>query len=118
MSLSRRLTAAAITGAAFASLAFTGSAAAAFPDFSDCPRDTSNICIDVRGVAGGALRINRTSIPLVADSLRLRGGVDLFTSVIPTYKAPLSSPPVTGRSARHRSADPGQHRQRDVRARR
>lgn len=95
MSLSRRLTAAVAAGAAFASLALAGNAAAAFPDFSDCPRATSNICIDVRSVDTGALRVNRTSIPLVAGSLELRGGVDLFTSVTPTYRAPLSSPPVT-----------------------
>jgi hypothetical protein len=95
MSLSRRLTAAVATGAAFASLALAGDAAAAFPDFSDCPRATSNVCIDVASVERGALKVNRTSIPLAAGSLELRGGVDLYTSIEPTYRAPLSTPPLT-----------------------
>lgn len=61
--------------AACASLAFAGSAGAAFPDFSDCPTTAPDVegCVDVQNVSGN-LRIKDFTVPL-GESLEIRGGV-------------------------------------------
>ncbi len=53
----------------------TGSALAAFPNLSDCPRSTPGvtICVDVQSIRG-SLEIKGFTVPL-GDSLEIRGGL-------------------------------------------
>ncbi len=66
------------TGAALAAvLASTGTAAAAFPNFSDCPRNVPGVtsCIDIQSPSG-TMVIKGFSVPL-PNSLEIRGGIDV-----------------------------------------
>lgn len=56
-------------------LCLAGTAAAAFPNFSDCPRTTTNVaaCIDIQNTSGN-LNIKGFNVPLGA-SLEIRGGL-------------------------------------------
>lgn len=101
MSLHRKLAAASVIGAAFASVAFSGTASAAFPDFSDCPRDFVSYCIDIQSQDGGALTIKRTTIPLDQGALEIRGGIDLFfNGGVPTFVPATGTAGVFGAPAR------------------
>jgi hypothetical protein len=75
MRLRKGLTAAIAGGALSLGLAFSGSASAAFPDFSDCPRATPNLsaCFDVQSVSG-SLTIKGFTVPL-GTSFELRGAL-------------------------------------------
>jgi hypothetical protein len=61
--------------AAGALLAFAGTATAAFPNFSDCPRASPGVfaCLDVQSIRG-SLEIKGFTVPL-GDSLEIRGGL-------------------------------------------
>lgn len=66
-------------GAVAAGLVATGSASAAFPDFSDCP--TSNAAVDACAhiqSTGGSMTIKGFAVP-IGTSLQIRGGLDLET---------------------------------------
>lgn len=64
----------AFAAAMAASLGFAGTAQAAFPDFSTCPRAAGAlICVDIQNT-GGFLDIKGFSVPL-RDSLRIQGGL-------------------------------------------
>lgn len=56
-------------------LGLSGSASAAFPDFSRCPRSTPslNACLDVQ-TTSGSMTIKGFTVPL-GDSLRIKGGI-------------------------------------------
>jgi hypothetical protein len=74
MQVSRRVLGfcAAVLGAA--TLAASGSATAAFPDFSGCPTGSDVIaCVDVQS-RSGSMDIKGFTVPL-GDSLRIRGGI-------------------------------------------
>lgn len=82
-------------------LAMSGSAIAAFPDFSDCPRSTPNItgCIDIQSTSG-SLDIKGFTVPL-GDSFELRGALAADASnpngvrfVPPTGKTGVFAKPV------------------------
>jgi hypothetical protein len=61
--------------AAVAVLAFAGTASAAFPNYSDCPRTTSGVvaCLDIQSITG-SLEIKGFTVPL-GNSLEIRGGL-------------------------------------------
>ena len=73
MAMRQRFVMLLVTGAM---LVFTGSASAAFPNFSDCPRSAPDVtaCIDIQSVTG-SLEIKGFTVPL-GDSLEIRGGVN------------------------------------------
>lgn len=85
MGLFKRVALAGALGAIAAPAAFAGTASAAFPDFSDCPREIVSYCIDVRSEDGGALTINRTTLPIRQGTLEIRGGIDQFLAGEPTF---------------------------------
>lgn len=70
MTLRKYLVALLVTGA---SLAFVGTASAAFPNYSGCPVEQVEACVNVQGVRG-SLRIKDYTVPL-GDSLEIRGGL-------------------------------------------
>jgi hypothetical protein len=61
------------------SVLFAGSASAAFPNFSDCPRSDPDVtaCLDVQSVSG-SLEIKGFTVPL-GESLEIRGGINTGT---------------------------------------
>lgn len=61
------------------SLLCAGSATAAFPNFSDCPRSDPDVtvCLDVQSVSG-SLEIKGFTVPL-GESLEIRGGANTGT---------------------------------------
>jgi hypothetical protein len=83
MNVHRRLLAMGAVAAA-AGFGLSGSAAAAFPNFSDCPRTTPGVvlCVDVQNTAG-FLDIKGFSVPL-GETLEIRGGLSLTSFVPPT----------------------------------
>jgi hypothetical protein len=65
-----------VTTAALAgSLAVGGTAAAAFPDFSNCPRASSSTCINIQSTSGN-MNIKGFNVPL-GDSIAIRGGLQV-----------------------------------------
>jgi hypothetical protein len=80
MKLPKHLVASAAALAAAAWLVVAGSAVAAFPNFSDCPRSdpTVNTCLDIQNTAGN-LNIKGFNVPLGA-SLEIRGGFEIETA--------------------------------------
>jgi hypothetical protein len=58
-----------------ASLGFAGTATAAFPDFSDCPRASVNTCINIVSTDGSYQTIKGFRVPLHAGTLEIRGGI-------------------------------------------
>jgi len=74
MALRKLLTALLATGAM---LAFAGTASAAFPNYSDCPRTNPQVfaCVDVQSVSG-SLEIKGFTVPL-GNSLEIRGGLEV-----------------------------------------
>ena len=68
-----RFVSAALAAGVVASLAGSGTAAAAFPDFSDCPRSTPNIssCVHLQS-RSGHLTIKGFSVP-IGESFQIRG---------------------------------------------
>ncbi len=79
MKLSKRLVAAGVGVLAAASLAGAGTAAAAFPDFSDCPTGAAgvNYCINIQSRTG-YLDIKGFSVP-IGESFQIRGGYNSAT---------------------------------------
>lgn len=75
MRFSRKLSVAAALMASAGTLAFAGSASAAFPNFSDCPRTAPGFatCIDIQA-RSGTLDIKGFVTPL-GESLEIRGGI-------------------------------------------
>jgi hypothetical protein len=71
-------------------MASAGSAMAAFPNFSDCPRSTPGVtsCFDVQS-ASGSMTIKGLAVPL-DHSLEIRGGLDV-TSGAPVFVAPTGT---------------------------
>lgn len=71
----RKRLATAVAVAAAATGALAGTSAAAFPDFSDCPRSTPNLnaCINV-AAQRGFMDIKGFRVPL-GDSMQIRGGL-------------------------------------------
>jgi hypothetical protein len=74
MKVRKRLLAGGAGLAIAATLGFAGSAAAAFPNFSDCPRATSNSCINIVSTDGSYQVIKGFRVPLNAGTLEIRGG--------------------------------------------
>jgi hypothetical protein len=72
-------------------LAFGGTASAAFPDFSDCPRTTPGVfgCINVQGTRGN-LRIKEFNVPL-GESLEIRGGLGIEARGLPVFVPPTGT---------------------------
>lgn len=68
-----------------ASLAFTGAATAAFPNFSGCPASTPGveICVDVQNTSGN-LNIKGFNVPL-HESLEIRGGLIFNETPTPIF---------------------------------
>jgi len=56
-------------------LAFAGTASAAFPNYSDCPRTSPGVlgCVDIQSISG-SLEIKGFTVPL-GNSLEIRGGL-------------------------------------------
>ena len=83
MAMRKRVLALIATGV---SLLFASSAGAAFPNLSDCPRSSVNVCVDIQSVTG-SLEIKGFTVPL-GQSLEIRGGfrteTEPFTFVPPT----------------------------------
>lgn len=75
MPLRKRLAGLVVGGAVATSLIASGSAQAAFPDFSECPRSDPAIasCLDVQSVSG-SLTIKGFAVPL-GTSFSLKGGL-------------------------------------------
>jgi hypothetical protein len=96
MSSRRSLLAAGAAIAAASLAAFGGTATAAFPNTSDCPRDSVDVCIDARGNAGGKLTIKKTTIPLGAGKLQIRGGIDLLSAEVPTFRPAIGTSGLIG----------------------
>lgn len=71
--LLRRSIAAAAACCAGLLFAGAGTAAAAFPNFSDCPRMGAIACLNIKSKSG-SMTIKSTTVPL-GDSLELRGGL-------------------------------------------
>jgi hypothetical protein len=71
----RLIAAGTVVATAAACLAGSGTAAAAFPNFSDCPRTTPNVvsCVNIQA-RSGSLNIKGFNVPL-GESLEIRGGV-------------------------------------------
>ena len=84
-----------------ASLLFAGSASAAFPNFSDCPRTAPGAvdCIDVQSLTG-SLEIKGFTVPL-GESLEIRGALTEATeSSPPTFIPPSGTNGFFSRSIR------------------
>jgi hypothetical protein len=79
MKLRTRVAAVAAATAAVSAVAMGGSASAAFPNFSDCPRPAALFCVDVQNT-GGSMTIKDTTVPL-GDSLEIRGGIGFIDRV-------------------------------------
>ncbi len=60
-----------------ASVAMSGTAVAAFPNFSDCPRASSSTCLDIQSNSG-SITIKGFNVPL-DHSLEIRGGLQVAT---------------------------------------
>jgi hypothetical protein len=71
-------------------LAVGGVAAAAFPNFSDCPRSTTGVtgCVDIQSLRG-SLEIKGFTVPL-GNSLEIRGGL-VSSSEVPTFVPPAGT---------------------------
>ncbi len=93
MRLLHRFATVGVLTSAAASLAFGGTALAAFPNFENCPRDVEGVqqCLDIQSTSG-ALTVKGVEIPL-GDGLEIRGGLKADGTVVaPTGSAsPLSS---------------------------
>lgn len=74
--------------------ASVGSAQAAFPDFSDCPRASVDSCVHVQATSGNMV-IKGFNVPL-GDSLQIRGGLRFDTGG--TFVAPRGTTGVFARS--------------------
>lgn len=76
MRLFKQRTAFAVALATGVVLMLAGTAAAAFPNFSDCPTSNPSVkgCIDIQSVSG-SLEIKGFTVPL-GESLEIRGGLD------------------------------------------
>lgn len=76
---------------AAATMAFGGTASAAFPNFSDCPRATirdAGTCVDIQST-GGHLTIKGFEVP-IGESLEIRGGAR-FTETGNTFIPPAGT---------------------------
>lgn len=75
MKMRNRLAVAAATIASASLFASTGSAMAAYPNFSDCPRGTPNLffCVDIQS-RSGYLDIKGFRVP-IGESFNIRGGL-------------------------------------------
>jgi len=86
MTLRRAVSVTAVAVGAFA--AASGTATAAFPNFSDCPRSNPVVkgCIDVQS-RSGSMTIKGFTVP-IGESLEIRGGLDYDTG---TFYAPVGT---------------------------
>lgn len=73
MQLTKRLVTVGAGALAAATLFGTGTAAAVFPNFSDCQRAGATICIDIQS-RSGSMTIKNTTVP-IGESLEIRGAL-------------------------------------------
>jgi hypothetical protein len=73
MKLTKRLVGMGAGALAAATLLGSGTAAAVFPNFSDCPRTGAIACLDIQS-RSGSMTIKRTTVP-IGESLSIRGAI-------------------------------------------
>lgn len=91
MKLRKRLLAGGAAIGVTATLALAGSASAAFPTFSDCPRASVTSCIDNLSTDGSYQVIKGFRVPLHAGTLEIRGGLSFDGSGTATFIPPAGT---------------------------